>query len=128
MEAIQELLKIALLGTEKVNTEQAFALLPAQIQEKLSQLSADDREEAFLQLSSFVLPYYQAGKGFPKLESKAEAAKEENAKHASEKTSNLLGILLSESRTMLVPEWLRHCARRSQLVAPQFLPQSVFKF
>ena len=123
MEVINELLKAAVLGSEKVDVKQFFTILPENIQQKLSLLSAEDTEEAFLQLSSFVLPYYQAGKDLPVVETNIVAAKEEIAPYAPEKATQLLGMILNENRQPLVRIWLKQCAEQSRIISPEFLPQ-----
>ena len=122
MEVINELLKAALLGSEKTDVKQLFNILPENIQQKLSLLSAEDTEESFLQLSSFVLPYYQAGNEFPVVETNIVAAEKEVVPYAPAEACKLLGMLLNENRHPLVREWLKQCAKQSRIVAPQFLP------
>ena len=123
MERIDELLKAALLGSEKVDLASMRNRLPDEIQQQQAQLSPGDAEEAFLQLSASVLPYYRAGQAFPTMDSAPLAlAPEEEAAYASEAAHQPLAIILADRRRPLLIAWLEECARRSLIVLPPFLP------
>ena len=123
MEIANELLKAALLGSDKLDAPSLRSRLPNFIQDQQVQLSADDAEEELLQLSALALPYYRAGRAFPVMNSVARnLAPEEERPYASEAAHQLLKTLLSEQRTALVNEWLEQCAKQSLVVSPPFFP------
>nr|WKN36025.1 DUF5691 domain-containing protein [Tunicatimonas sp. TK19036] len=123
MEVINDLLKALLLGTEKVDVKPLLDRLPSTIQAKIAQLSSEDTETQFLQLSSLLLPYEQAGKEFPKIDTVLAISQEESLMYTANAATQLLATLLRENQTALVLEWLEVCAEKSHIISPEFLPQ-----
>ena len=123
MEIAHELLKAALLGSDKLDAQALRSRLPDRLQEQHARLAVRDAEEELLQLSALTLPYYRAGRDFPVIKSAARnVAPEEESPYASEAAHQLFKTLLAEQRTALVNEWLEQCAQRSLVVSPPFLP------
>ncbi|WKN40914.1 DUF5691 domain-containing protein [Tunicatimonas pelagia] len=127
MNAIDEILKAALLGTDKTPPQSVTANLPQAVQQELAQLSSEDDETSFLQLSAFMLSYYRAGQEFPVLDvdtaNKNSSDESENENFPPTAANRLLGVLISENRYSLLLVWLTHCAEKSYKIAPQYLPQ-----
>ena len=127
MNAIDEILKSALLGTDKVAVPSVTASLPPAVQQELSQLPSEDNETSFLQLSAFMLSYYRAGQEFPVVDidtaNQNNSSETEDEKYAPNAANRLLRALISENRYSLLTTWLTHCAEKLYKIAPQYLPQ-----
>ncbi|MEM8968699.1 MAG: DUF5691 domain-containing protein [Bacteroidota bacterium] len=127
MNSIDEILKAALLGTDKTPPQSVIASLPQAVQQELAQLATEDDETSFLELSAFMLSYYRAGQEFPIVNidtaNQNNSGESENENFPPTTANRLLGALISENRYSLLPVWLTHCAERSHKIAPQYLPQ-----
>lgn len=124
MEAWQQIIDTALMGTEKKNL--APAAWPPDLQAAAATIAAahpTDREEQFLQTAALVSNYRQAG-AIPLYKEgiTLPMAPAEEKPYCNELAAQALKDVLLEDNTPLLHYWLQHCAAHGQIVLPETLP------
>jgi hypothetical protein len=124
MQFWNEIINTALLGTEKKPV--AVAALPMPLQEAaaiVTEQSATDKEEQFLQLAAVSFNFRQSGiKPLHEATLSVPEAEAESRRYCSIRAAQVLKDILAEDTPPLLAFWLDHCVAAQQLVSPDLVP------
>jgi len=115
----EELLKTALLGTEKYPVK-----MPEHIREQANAITAkqEDKEDGFLQIASLSMAYEAAGHNHPEHKTEASIAPKELRSYASKEFSAALRSFMRQRDPLMLQFALKACAQKKLLVSPDLVP------
>lgn len=115
----EELLKTALLGTEKYPVKP-----PTYLQQQASAIAAkqEDKEDGFLQIAALSLAYETAGNKYPEHALEISTAPNESLEYASPDFSASLRSFMRQRDPLMLQFALKACAQKELLVSPDLVP------
>ena len=124
MNNIEEIIKVALLGTEKYQSQLQDEL--ADIGSKIEQADSD-REAIFLKQATTTLLYEEAGQIPITIEEELPTCPEENKPTISAKNAQVLKTILATKDYVLFDYFIYQCQNQGLIVLPSLIPQLLEK-
>lgn len=125
MESWNEIIQVALIGTEKKSVN--LLQLPRGLQEQASRIvqhESLDKEDRFLQIATLAAQAKRAGYLPASNESVVPLmAPQEELAYASAASHSLLKQIMEVDETLLLKWWLQHCQQARCIVNPEWLPR-----
>jgi hypothetical protein len=124
MEAWNETVKAALLGTDRNGWSEAS--LPAEVKEVLANVNLEeaDQEEKFMKAASLMMTYHKAGTITPALPQIVDLKAGADIRPAcSKKAADLLTATIAEGRRELTALWVQTCDKNGKRIPHWLLPE-----
>lgn len=123
MQFKNNLINVALLGTERKSFDANDLPEALQAAVQLVQQSDNDTESQFIKTLALALGYLKAGAQPIKLALERNEAPAETQPICNEKANSILVDFLNAKQYQLAHYWSHHCHKAGQLVSPETLPQ-----